>query len=111
MEHHEGGEAFVLCSWQMEKGCRYTRQQYTRTGLGEERKSGRNLEPNRRSLLAGVWSELTLGIAAVPLPSALLGGHQRATAVGQGKKLGEMCTGNQGASSSLLPSKKAAFNS
>lgn len=52
----------------MEKGCRCARWQYTCTDLEGERKSGRNLEPNLRSLLAGVWSELTLGIAAVPSP-------------------------------------------
>lgn len=72
----------------MEKGCRYTRQQYTRTGLGEERKSGRNLEPNRRSLLAGVWSELTLGIAAVPSPICPSGGAPKGYGSGAREETG-----------------------
>lgn len=79
----------------MEKGCRYTRQQYTRTGLGEERKSGRNLEPNRRSLLAGVWSDLghcCRSLSHLPFWGGTKGLRQR----GKGRNWGRCAQGIRG---------------
>lgn len=82
---------------------------HVQTSEEKERVAGTWNQTSGASLL-GFGQSWPWALLLFPLPSALLGWHQRAMAAGQGKKLGEMCKRNQGASSSLLPSKEAAVS-